>query len=380
MELEEKIRASTTGEGGFAIVNDNAQEIAALGVNMDKNKNSFSLTQEIEIMRGTLTKILAEAAGAFPSAEYRYGITLSSIEQHNPSNEGGKVTVTWKDSGEQEDFDIVVGCDGIGSKTRRLAFPESATKDCFQGTDFYVAFFQIPGDPKTDVPNSHFQHAPGGRSITVRPADRTGTKSSCYCAHCGPPNEKMKDLNKKPIEVQREAFGELFRDVPGLGVRAMEGIKNSPDFYCTQIAQIKLSKWHEGRVGLVGDAAYCPSGLTGQGTTLALTGSYVLAGELSKSPWDPESAFRRYQNVMEAYVRKSQDIPLSGLGPRLLNPWTQWGIAALRGLFWVVAQTGLWKVLDIGSGGKQFKIPEYMWQPLPREAFESHDGDVVPIP
>ena len=40
----------------------------------------------------------------------------------------------------------------------------------------------------------------------------------------------------------------------------------------------------QGRVTLVGDAGYCPSPLSGQGTSLALVGAYVLAGELRPPP------------------------------------------------------------------------------------------------
>ena len=41
-----------------------------------------------------------------------------------------------------------------------------------------------------------------------------------------------------------------------------------------------MDRWSSGRVALVGDAAYAPAFLSGQGTSIAIAGAYVLASEL----------------------------------------------------------------------------------------------------
>lgn len=67
------------------------------------------------------------------------------------------------------------------------------------------------------------------------------------------------------------------------------------------MAQIQLAHWSQSRIFLVGDAAYYPSPFSGQGTSLALVGSYVLAAELTRA--DTYSlAFERYQSRMTPYV------------------------------------------------------------------------------
>src|SRR5262249_15610856 len=58
--------------------------------------------------------------------------------------------------------------------------------------------------------------------------------------------------------------------------RLLELIPGAPDFYFDVAAQIRMDHWSQGRVVLVGDAGYCASPMSGQGTSLALIGAYVL--------------------------------------------------------------------------------------------------------
>jgi 2-polyprenyl-6-methoxyphenol hydroxylase-like FAD-dependent oxidoreductase len=86
------------------------------------------------------------------------------------------------------------------------------------------------------------------------------------------------------------------------------------DFYFDAFAQVHLPTFSKGRVTLVGDAGYCASPLSGMGTSLALVGAYVLAGELGPAEsLDAEripSALARYEAVMRPYVARCQDLPI----------------------------------------------------------------------
>src|SRR5262249_26210204 len=62
-----------------------------------------------------------------------------------------------------------------------------------------------------------------------------------------------------------------------------------------------------------GDAGYCPSPLTGMGTSLALVGAYILVGELVAAAGDHGIAFRRYQQRIRAYVAQARQLPLGGV-------------------------------------------------------------------
>jgi 2-polyprenyl-6-methoxyphenol hydroxylase-like FAD-dependent oxidoreductase len=91
----------------------------------------------------------------------------------------------------------------------------------------------------------------------------------------------------------------------------VEAARIAPDFYLDALVQVHMRQWTSGRVALIGDAACCPSPLTGLGTSLALVGAYVLAGELITTR-DLDSAFGRYEELVRPYVTLAQKLPPGG--------------------------------------------------------------------
>jgi 2-polyprenyl-6-methoxyphenol hydroxylase-like FAD-dependent oxidoreductase len=69
-----------------------------------------------------------------------------------------------------------------------------------------------------------------------------------------------------------------------------------------------MDRWSNGRVGLLGDAAFSSSPMSGGGTGLALVGAYVLAGELAAAGWDPAAGFAAYEARMRSFVEANQEI------------------------------------------------------------------------
>lgn len=57
------------------------------------------------------------------------------------------------------------------------------------------------------------------------------------------------------------------------------------------MVQVCMGKWHQGRMVLVGDAARCPSPLSGMGTSSSLVGANVLAGAINQHSADLPQAF-----------------------------------------------------------------------------------------
>ncbi|MCP8351833.1 FAD-dependent monooxygenase [Candidatus Synchoanobacter obligatus] len=87
----------------------------------------------------------------------------------------------------------------------------------------------------------------------------------------------------------------------------LDYMAQSKDFYFDSISQIKMDRYSQDRVVLVGDSGYCASPLSGQGTSLAIVGAYILAGELAQSD-DYRSALKRYDEIMHPFVQKNQEI------------------------------------------------------------------------
>jgi 2-polyprenyl-6-methoxyphenol hydroxylase-like FAD-dependent oxidoreductase len=61
-------------------------------------------------------------------------------------------------------------------------------------------------------------------------------------------------------------------------------------------------------VGLLGDAAFSSSPMSGGGTGLALVGAYLLAGELAAAGWDPAAGFAAFEQRMRPFVEANQEI------------------------------------------------------------------------
>jgi 2-polyprenyl-6-methoxyphenol hydroxylase-like FAD-dependent oxidoreductase len=354
MGVYDTIKSRVTGEAGFAFLDDHGDVIAAVGTAENENGKGLSLTQEIEIMRGDVTQILADRAKESERVTYRYGCTVTELRQTE-----GCVTAVLSDTGEAEEFAAVIGADGIMSRTRKLAFPQDILKDCYKGQDQYTAFFSIPHQAE-DVPNARVQHAAGGRAVLIRPTNiASPERSSCYIIDTGISPALEQALTQSTGE-QKALFAKNFAEFPSnTGDRVLQGMWEAKDFYLAQTAQIKLPKWSHGRVVLSGDAAYCPSPPTGMGTVLAILGSYIIAGEMVSNRDDPEAAFAKYEERLRTYVEKAQYVPLAGFLPRLGNPQSRLGVRMLRLVFWMIAWTGIWKLINIKEADDKFVLPEY---------------------
>ncbi|GIZ47666.1 hypothetical protein CKM354_001075100 [Cercospora kikuchii] len=338
MGLLEQMKARATNEGGFAFADDDGKPIAAI---------AGGLTQEIEIMRGDMCEVLCNAADKFENVSFRYKTKITELQQTENQVE------VFFDDGTQGMYDAVIGADGMRSRTRDLAFDEKTKANAFRARDHYCAYFSIPAE-ENDRPNSRWQHATRGRSILLRP--HTDTISSAYLMQMDKSDE-LAAACRAPKDVQKKAVAKTFEGVGGLAPRLVKGMLESENFYYDSISQIKLDKWSEGRVALVGDAAYAPSAISGQGVILSVLGAYTIAGELSENPQDPVAAFKTYEARLRTHVEKMQYIPLKGKAPRLANPLTSLGIWGARLAFRIIAWTGVWKLFNLK--GRKYPLPEY---------------------
>ncbi len=262
-------------------------------------------TADLEILRGDLARIVYEACDGI---ERRFGDSIASV-----TDEGGEASFTFE-SGKTERFDLVVSAEGVGSSTRALLWGKDAHVEPF---GLSSAFFSIPkghGDGK----DARWFNAPGGRSVFLRP-DPQGTTRVVLSLEQQP--QGWDDL---PTEEQKRLIAERYADAGWETQRVLDGMMKTDDFYFHSIALVKTDAYHRGRIVLTGDAAWAAMGL---GTTLALVGPYVLAGELQRND-DLSAALDRYDEITRTFVEPAQDLP--SWGPKALQPRTKLGIGVQR--------------------------------------------------
>jgi 2-polyprenyl-6-methoxyphenol hydroxylase-like FAD-dependent oxidoreductase len=176
-----------------------------------------------------------------------------------------------------------------------------------------MAYFTIARDD-TDTDWWRWYAAGEGRTISLRP-DRHGTTRAML---------SFLSLSPAPALMGPAAQQELLRaEFTGAGwqsERVLDGMERAADFYFEATSQVRVPSFANGRIGLVGDAAWCASPISGMGTTLALLGGYVLAGELARRD-DHREAFAAYEATMRPYVRTAQKLPPGA--PRLAHPRTR---------------------------------------------------------
>lgn len=304
MGVLDAVRDAVTGTGRTTFVAADGRVRAVVPTTMDAGRG-----RSLEIVRGDLVRILHAPTTAY--TEYLYGDSVTRLEQTDRG-----VRVGFRDSGPRE-FDLVVGADGLHSTTRGLAFgPEDAygrylgalisigTVPNHLGLDREARLYNAPGLAVGMIHSPRFDGAKG--IVLVREPELDG-------------------IDRAPEEAQKEFLRARLAGAGGEGDRIVRGLVASPDFYFDSVTRIRMDRWSRGRVTLLGDAGYCPSPMSGQGSTLALVGAYVLAQELSRHE-DPAPALAAYEARLRPFVRANQDVADAGLG--FLAPRTRLGLAA----------------------------------------------------
>lgn len=229
---------------------------------------------------------------ACEGVETRLGTSVIGIDDGKD-----RVSVRLSDGGEEE-YDLVVGADGLHSKVRELTF---GPQDQFEShIGFSVAAFVLPGyRPRDEL--TYISHTKPGRQIS-RVSLRDDQTLFLFVF--------SKDfLSREPTgEADEKA---ILRDVyKGMGWEAeaiLSRMSEARDIYFDRVSQIRMPNWTRGRVALLGDAAACASLLAGEGTGLAMTEAYILAGELHRASGNHQAAFKAYQDRLHSYVTTKQD-------------------------------------------------------------------------
>ena len=282
MGLGERLRSFSTNMRGMSVVDAEGTELFRSTTHTMSGGDLAS--PDVELLRDDLARLLFDAGDG---VEYLFGDTITSID-------GTRVTF---EKAAPRDFDVVVGADGLHSNVRGLVFGPETEFATHLGTN--LAVFTAPNFLGLD----HWQvfqqgDVVGGGVMSAR----SNAECRVYMGFYGEVSFDHRD-----VDAQRRLVAEKFAGAGWIWPAALEHMWEAPDFHFDSMSQIRMDSWSSGNVVLLGDAGYCGSPLSGQGTSMALVAAYVLAGELAE---DPSNAFRRYEELLRPYVVANQDMAL----------------------------------------------------------------------
>lgn len=302
--IDDDVRAANTTEVGMRFTREDGTAAASFPVSADGTDGP---TAELEILRGELSRILIEHSAA--RVDYRFGTQIADVTDH-----GDRVTVVLED-GESIDADLLVIAEGLNSRSRRFV-----TSADVHELGMHIAYATIP---RTDADDGwwNWQAATGHRTVHLRP-DNLGTTRAMLSFM-----SEVRGFEDLDRAAQTTILRRTFADVGGFAPRILTAIDNGAPMYFSAVGQTRPQAWSKGRITLLGDAAFCNGTFGGAGTSLALIGGYILAGELAGTD-DVRSALARYERAMQPFVDTAPEMTERSL--RLANPGTRAGIRVLH--------------------------------------------------
>ncbi|MCQ8833914.1 FAD-dependent monooxygenase [Streptomyces malaysiensis] len=251
--------------------------------------------QDLEVRRGDLATALYGKVR--DDVEFLFGDSIDTLDQSGPA-----VDVTFH-SGRRRTFDLVIGADGMHSATRESLFGPEERFHRYLGYCF--AIFTMPNTFGLSR-ELMLWNAPGKAAALYAVGDNDELHAFLNFHRPRPPFDALRNP-----DAQRDLVATVFADagweVPGM-VNAM---RDADDLFFDTAGQIRMAHWSSGRGALVGDAAYAPSFLTGQGSSLALVGAYMLANALATHR-DHTTAFAAYERDTREFVAMNQALVDNG--------------------------------------------------------------------
>ncbi|WP_433927468.1 FAD-dependent monooxygenase [Sorangium cellulosum] len=253
--------------------------------------------RDIEVPRGVLATMLAEITR--DDVEYIFDDSIDSLADH-----GSGVDVTFK-SGARRTFDLVAGADGLHSNVRRLVFGAESQFERYLGR--YFVGFMTENRLKLSREGMCLNAPTGHAVVQYAVGDEPPMVHGFFIFSCAEPPP----LGKRDLDAQRKLFEREFADVGWVAPQLLDSLRRDDTAFFDTVSQIHMPAWSKGRVVLVGDAGYAPSFLSGQGSSLAMVGAYVLAGELASNP-DHRTAMASYERILRPFVAANQALAEGG--------------------------------------------------------------------
>lgn len=298
MDLTSRLQKAHVGTRQIAFVEPDGTPIAAL-----KPETLAGGVEglDLEVRRGDLADALYEPIK--DRVSFRFDDSIATLDDR-----GDRVDVVFE-SGAAQSFDLVIGADGLHSNTRGFVFGSEEQYHRYIGYAF--AGFTLPNDFGL-FREGVVWNVPGRAAVLYAHEPDDAVHGFLTFRQEEPPYQAFRNP-----EAQRELVASRFPEDAWYVPRLVQAMSEADDLFFDVVSQIHMPTWSRGRVALVGDAAYATSFLSGQGSSVALVGAYVLAGELATYA-DHTEAFAAYEQRVRGFVEQNQalvDVGRSSLAP-----------------------------------------------------------------
>lgn len=309
MQLVPQLRRLGYDPRAVAIVDQNGRQIS--GFRTDRLSRALN-HRYLSILRGDLAARIYETVE--DRVETIFGDSIRALRE----DETG-VEVEFEHAAPRR-FSLAVGADGLHSRVRRLIFGPPDSHETYLG--YCAASFIAHRYPHRN-PDMYVAYCMPGRMV-ARFALRDG-RTVFFLVFA---TETRPSLHHHHSKTHKEMVRDVFGNAGWECREIMAALDESAELYFDKVSQIRLPAWHRGRVALTGDAAFCPSLLAGEGSSLAMTAAYVLAGELSRAGGDFATAYPAYQRRLKPFIDDKQRraagfarqfAPKTGYGLRVRN-------------------------------------------------------------
>lgn len=218
--------------------------------------------------------------------------SIASIEKAT-----GAMNVAFR-NGATRAFDLVIGADGLHSGVRSLVFGEEDQFEKYLG--YHVASFTVADYPNR-IENVYVSYTVPGRQV-ARYALR-GNRTAFLFVFAG---EKKLDLAPHDLTARKQILRNVFQGGGWETGKILDAMDAADDLYFDSVSQVRMPQWSRERVALIGDAAFCPSLLAGQGAGFAMAAAYMLAGELFRARGDYGTAFDKFERQFRPFIGRKQ--------------------------------------------------------------------------
>ncbi|MFI1198511.1 FAD-dependent monooxygenase [Streptomyces sp. NPDC020883] len=295
MGLLGAVRDRRTRMRGMSVLDGDGREI---GRSTEATFSSGRLdSDDIELLREDLVRLLHQRAGT--DVEFLFGDSITALDQ-----DATGVRVAFGHA-RPRTFDLVVGADGLHSGVRRLGF--GPAERFTRPLGMQLAIFSA--DNFLALEDWQVWLRDGEAGYGIYPVRDNSELRISFGFAARPATAVDRDPERQKQAVA-DRMAELHWETP----RLLKALWEAPDFYFDAMTQVHLDRWSHGRTVLLGDAGYCASPLSGQGTSLALVGAHVLADALRRAEGDHRAAFATYEERMRPFVALNQALATENPG------------------------------------------------------------------